>query len=130
MVCLAAVAPTGWAAKKKVADVAVYAQRAEVREFAADVAQRRGLDPAWLQAQLAQARLQPTAQRLMMPAPAGTAKNWAAYRDRFIEPQRIEAGVAFWQDNADTLAARRTALRRAGATSSSASSASRPSTAA
>jgi membrane-bound lytic murein transglycosylase B len=29
----------------------------------------------------------------------GTAKNWAAYRARFIEPQRIRAGLAFWQAN-------------------------------
>jgi membrane-bound lytic murein transglycosylase B len=70
-----------------------------VRDFAADVAQRRGLDADWVRSQLVQARVQPTAQRLMMPAPAGTAKNWAAYRDRFIEPQRIQAGMAFWQDN-------------------------------
>jgi membrane-bound lytic murein transglycosylase B len=38
-----------------------------------------------------------------MPPPAGTAKNWAAYRDRFVEPQRIAAGTRFWQDNADWL---------------------------
>jgi membrane-bound lytic murein transglycosylase B len=99
MCCLAVVVPAGWAAKKKVADNAVYATRAEVRDFAADVAQRRGLDADWVRSQLVQARVQPTAQRLMMPAPAGTAKNWAAYRDRFIEPQRIQAGMAFWQDN-------------------------------
>jgi membrane-bound lytic murein transglycosylase B len=34
-----------------------------------------------------------------MPPPAGTAKNWAAYRGRFVEPKRIRAGLAFWQDN-------------------------------
>ena len=39
----------------------------------------------------------------MMPPPAGTAKNWAAYRDRFVEPQRIAAGTRFWQDNAEWL---------------------------
>ena len=38
-------------------------------------------------------------RQLVMPPPAGTAKNWAAYRSRFIEPQRINAGVAFWRDN-------------------------------
>jgi membrane-bound lytic murein transglycosylase B len=56
-----------------------------------------------VQDQLAQARRQPSAQRLMMPPPAGTAKNWAAYRERFVEPQRIMAGARFWQDNADAL---------------------------
>jgi membrane-bound lytic murein transglycosylase B len=46
---------------------------------------------------LGQAVLVPAVQRLIMPAPAGTARNWAAYRDRFVEPQRIQAGLAFWQ---------------------------------
>ncbi|HRH87302.1 MAG TPA: lytic murein transglycosylase B [Rubrivivax sp.] len=82
---------------------AVYATRQDVRDFAAEVAERRGLPADWVLAQLAQGRRQPTAQRLMMPPPAGTAKNWAAYRDRFVEPQRIMAGARFWQDNADWL---------------------------
>jgi len=34
-----------------------------------------------------------------MPPPAGTAKNWAAYRARFVEPRRIEAGARWWRDN-------------------------------
>ena len=80
-----------------------YAARPEVRDFAAQLAERRDLPAEWVLAQLAQARLQPSAQRLMMPPPAGTAKNWAAYRDRFVEPQRIMAGARFWQDNADWL---------------------------
>lgn len=80
-----------------------YATRPEVRDFAAQLAERRQLPVEWVLAQLAQARLQPAAQRLMMPPPAGTAKNWAAYRDRFVEPQRITAGARFWQDNADWL---------------------------
>ena len=80
-----------------------YAQRADVQAFAAEVAERRQLDAEWVAAQLALARRQEASQRLMMPAPAGTAKNWAAYRDRFVEPQRIMAGVRFWQDNAEAL---------------------------
>ncbi len=70
-----------------------------MRAFAA-VAQQHELPLAWVSAQLAQARLQPAAQRLMMPPPAGTAKNWAAYRERFVEPQRIAAGVRFWNEHA------------------------------
>jgi membrane-bound lytic murein transglycosylase B len=82
---------------------AAYATRQDVHNFAAEVAERRQLPPDWVQAQLVQARRQPSAQRLMMPPPAGTAKNWAAYRERFVEPQRIMAGTRFWQDNADWL---------------------------
>jgi len=37
--------------------------------------------------------------RFIMPPPAGTAKNWAAYRSRFVEPLRVRAGAAFWRAN-------------------------------
>lgn len=77
-----------------------YGARDEVQAFAADVAARRGLDGAWIVKQVGQAHRLDTVQRLMMPAPAGVAKNWAAYRDRFVEPRRIAAGVAFWQSAA------------------------------
>jgi membrane-bound lytic murein transglycosylase B len=42
--------------------------------------------------------------KLVLPAPAGTPKNWRVYRSRFIEPVRIQAGVAFWQANQQALA--------------------------
>ncbi len=97
--CVAALAvlvPAGPAAASKPGPNA-YAGRADVRAFAAEVAERRGLDRGWILAQLARARREPAVQRLIMPPPAGTAKNWAAYRDRFVEPRRIAAGAAFWQ---------------------------------
>jgi membrane-bound lytic murein transglycosylase B len=78
----------------------LYAGRAEIRAFAEDLAARRGLDAGWVERQLALARRQPAVERFIMPPPAGTAKNWAAYRDRFVEPQRINAGAAFWQAHA------------------------------
>ncbi|MFM8768265.1 MAG: lytic murein transglycosylase B, partial [Rubrivivax sp.] len=74
-----------------------YGRREDVLSFAAAVATRHGLDAAVLERQLAEARKLPSVQRLIMPPPAGTAKNWAAYRDRFVEPQRIQAGLAFWR---------------------------------
>ncbi len=80
-----------------------YQGRADVRAFADEVAARRDWDPAWVMIQLEGARQLPRVAQLIMPPPAGTAKNWAAYRDRFIEPQRIQAGLAFWQAHADTL---------------------------
>nr|WP_239024307.1 lytic murein transglycosylase B [Ramlibacter humi] len=72
-------------------------------QFADEVAQRQSLDPAWTRAAIAQARMLPVVVRLMQPAPTGTPKNWAAYRSRFIDPVRIQAGVRFWQDNRATL---------------------------
>jgi membrane-bound lytic murein transglycosylase B len=77
--------------------------RQDVRDFAAQLAERHELPLDWVLEHLAKARPQAAAQRLIMPPPAGTAKNWAAYRERFVEPQRIAAGMRFWQDNAEAL---------------------------
>lgn len=76
-----------------------YAERADVQAWIHDVAQRTELPVTWLQAAFAEARYQPGVARLILPAPAGTPKNWTAYRARFVEPKRVKAGVAFWNDN-------------------------------
>lgn len=81
-----------------------YNQSEAAMAFAADVAVRRNLDPAWVRQQIGQAQRMPSIIRLMRPAPAGTPKNWAAYRARFIEPVRLRAGQRFWEDNRETLA--------------------------
>jgi membrane-bound lytic murein transglycosylase B len=83
---------------------AYYAARDDVQRFAAEVAERHGLDAGWLRKQLAGAKLQPAVRRLIMPAATPAAKNWAAYRDRFVEPQRIAAGLAFWREHEALLA--------------------------
>ena len=80
-------------------DVVTYGRREDVLALADAMAQRQGLDAGWVRAQLAQARYQPNVSRFIMPPPAGTAKNWAAYRARFVEPIRIRAGRAYWQAN-------------------------------
>jgi membrane-bound lytic murein transglycosylase B len=81
-----------------------YAQSAAAMAFAADVAERRNLDPTWVRQQIGAAQRIPTVIRLMQPAPSGTPKNWAAYRARFIEPVRLRAGQRFWEANRETLA--------------------------
>jgi len=80
-------------------DMVTYGQREDVMRFGAELAQRRELDPAWVQARLAEARFVPNVAKFIMPPPAGTAKNWAAYRSRFVEPKRIRSGLAFWREN-------------------------------
>ena len=74
-----------------------YAGHEAAEAFATEVAQRRGLARGWVRRALAGARRLPRVQKLVMPPPAGTPKNWAAYRARFVEPQRIAAGLAFWR---------------------------------
>ena len=81
------------------ADTAAYGRREDVMRFAAEVAESQQLDRAWAEAALAQARYVPTVARLIMPPAVGSAKNWSAYRSRFVEPQRIRAGLAFWKAN-------------------------------
>ena len=87
----------GQAASEDAPDVVTYGARTDVMALADSIAERRQLDAAWVRDKLAQSRFQPAVARYIMPPPAGTAKNWAAYRSRFVEPKRIRAGVAFWQ---------------------------------
>jgi len=85
-------------------DVVTYGLREDVVRFAEAVAERRELDPQWVKNALAQARFVPVVTRYIMPPTTGSAKNWAAYRARFVEPIRIRAGVAFWRANQRWLA--------------------------
>ncbi len=80
-----------------------FGNSAAVKNLAADIALEHGLPAAWVQQQLASARLVPQAQQLILPPSTPTTKNWAAYRARFIEPQRIQAGVSFWHQHANDL---------------------------
>ncbi len=82
----------------------LYATRPEVLRAAEDIAARRDLDREWVVQAIGQARLLPSVQRLMTPAPRGTPKNWRVYRSRFIDPVRIRAGVRFWQQHQEALA--------------------------
>jgi membrane-bound lytic murein transglycosylase B len=76
-----------------------YAGRDEARAFARALETSRGIDAAWALAQLDRAVYVPQVAKLMLPPPAGTAKDWAEYRARFVEPKRIAAGAAFWRAN-------------------------------
>lgn len=78
--------------------------RPELLVFARELAETEGWDVAALSAQLTAAQDLARVKQLILPPVSGTAKNWAAYRERFVEPKRIDAGVAFWNDNAAALA--------------------------
>ncbi len=85
-------------------DIVTYGRRDDVMQFADAIAGRQSLDAGWVRDQLARARYLPSVARFIMPPPAGTAKNWAAYRARFVEPVRLRAGRAFWAENEPWLA--------------------------
>jgi len=81
-----------------------FAQWKEVSDFIANMVAKHGFQETDLIALFEQTRYVETARQLMRPAPPGKPKNWKAYRARFVEPYRIDAGVAFWNKNADVLA--------------------------
>ena len=80
-----------------------YAGNAAAQALAAEIAQRRGWEQDWVQHWIGQAQQLPSVVRLIAPPLPGVAKNWAAYRARFVEPIRIEAGRRFWQAQRETL---------------------------
>ncbi|MCW5636647.1 MAG: lytic murein transglycosylase B [Rubrivivax sp.] len=81
-----------------------YAGHPALAPFAAGVAERRQLPERWVLGRLEQARRNDTVRRLVMPPPPGTARNWRAYRERFVERDRITAGLAFWRQHEPWLA--------------------------
>ena len=80
-----------------------YAAREEAQLWVQDAAKRLDLPEAWLKQHIAQARRLPLIEKLVLPPASPAAKNWAAYRARFIEPQRIQAGVRFWRTHQSAL---------------------------
>jgi membrane-bound lytic murein transglycosylase B len=97
---------------KRVQDAAVvliegsgpaYARHAEAMALADEIARRHGLDRKWVRRTLAKARYVPQVAKLVIPPPVTTPRNWQQYRSRFLEPERIQAGVAFWQAHRETL---------------------------
>lgn len=80
-----------------------YAQRADVMAQVPDIAQRLQLPEVFVRNALGNANHLPRVVRLMTPVSAKTGKkrrrNWRAYRKRFIDPVRIQAGVQFWREN-------------------------------
>ena len=75
-----------------------------VQQFEDEMVAKHGFNRAELDTLFSQARLLETAVQLVKPAPPGKPKNWQLYSSRFIEPIRINAGVRFWNENADVLA--------------------------
>lgn len=76
-----------------------YPERDDVREFIRLMVSRHGFSESWLDEVFAQARHSPRAVTLMTPAPTGARRSWQTYRDRVVDPARVEAGLAFWREH-------------------------------
>lgn len=74
-----------------------------VAEFIEQVSQEHGFERDELASLFRRAHYLENVVRLINPPPAGKTKNWTAYRERFVEPRRIAAGLAFWDRYAPVL---------------------------
>ena len=81
-----------------------YASRPEVATYLDELSARHGFDRAWLDDVLGDAVHQ-EAIIAAISRPAEKAKPWHEYRNIFVTDARIDAGVAFWREYAQTLAA-------------------------
>lgn len=73
-----------------------FGQWRAVAEFIDQMSSEHGFDRADLNSQFAKIHYLDKVVKLIHPPPAGKAKNWTAYRERFVEPKRIRAGLDFW----------------------------------
>lgn len=81
-----------------------FGQWKAVSEFITEMSEEHGFDRGELNAQFAKIHYLDKVIKLINPPPVGKAKNWTAYRERFVEPRRIQAGLDFWRRHETELA--------------------------
>ena len=70
-----------------------------LNQLIAQIAQTQGIPQASLESGFSDAKTIPSIRKLVLPPSGSFKKNWVAYRKRFIEPVRLKAGKAFWEQN-------------------------------
>jgi membrane-bound lytic murein transglycosylase B len=78
--------------------------RPEVQAFLQAMVAKHAFQAGTLSSLLDGVQPSAAAIELVKPPPATGRRSWRVYRSRFVEPQRIRAGVAFWREHAATLA--------------------------
>ena len=68
-------------------------------ELIAQVSQTQQIPLASLESGFLDAKTIPSIRKLVLPPSTTFKKNWVVYRQRFIEPVRLKAGKAFWNQN-------------------------------
>jgi len=81
-----------------------YLARPDVQQFVEELSTLHGFERARLERWLREARYSGSVERLMQPPIPFGQRNWVEYRNRYVEPARIQAGVDFWQANEASLA--------------------------
>ncbi len=80
-----------------------FTQWRAVNEFIDEMSEQHGFDKGVLLEQFRRVQYRDQVVKLINPPPASKAKNWTAYRERFIEPKRLNAGVEFWNRHEQAL---------------------------
>ena len=91
------------AQRHKAAKAPTHGDTPEVQALAERIAQTHALPAPWVRRHLSHAVRLDSLSALVLPPATPSAKNWQAYRARFVEPRRIAAGLAFWQQHAQAL---------------------------
>ena len=81
-----------------------YVGREDVRLFIADMVERHGFVRRELDKLFSKAKFQASIVRAITPPATPQARSWQAYRQNFVNAQRIEAGLRFRERHSDTLA--------------------------
>ncbi len=80
-----------------------YGKTTEAIALADELAQQYKLPQTWVREQISKAQHLKSVPKMVLPPSVPTTKNWRAYRERFIESRRIEAGTQFWQTHESAL---------------------------
>jgi membrane-bound lytic murein transglycosylase B len=72
-------------------------ERADVRAFVADVAERNSLDADVLLAHFRKVKHSAPVIKAIKPPSEPGARSWQAYRERFVDAKRITRGLEFWR---------------------------------
>lgn len=75
----------------------------DILAYAQEVSQVRGVPLTHVVDILKTAQYNATASRLMKPGKTRIRRSWVTYRNRFVEPVRIDRGVEFWSEHKSTL---------------------------
>jgi membrane-bound lytic murein transglycosylase B len=81
-----------------------FAGRDDVHAFIAEMATRHDLDAERLETLFGKTRSIPAVLKFIAPPADPGIRSWQAYRQRFIEPRRLAAGLDFWRKHRAMLA--------------------------
>ncbi len=70
-----------------------------LNQLITQIAQTQGIPQTSLELGFSDTKTIPSIRKLVLPPSGSFKKNWVAYRKRFIEPVRLKAGKAFWEQN-------------------------------